>query len=38
MTEKPERDNIWSFYTGENDYEKTRNYKNVFGFDQTKIV
>ncbi len=38
MTDVPDKDNIWSFYTGKDDYKKTRSYKNVLGFNETKIV
>ena len=38
MTVKPERDNIWTFYTGEKNSSSTRMIKNAYGFDRSKIV
>lgn len=38
MTEKPEEDNIWEYYTGKGNHTLTRSYKRVMGFDKNKIM
>jgi hypothetical protein len=38
MTNVPDRDNIWTLYTGVDDYHKTRSFKRVFGYNKSEVV
>lgn len=38
MTEKPDKENIWSWGTGAKNSSDTRMYKSVMGYDKQKIV
>jgi len=38
MTSLPDRENIWSFYTGKKNKTSTRTYKSVLGYNESKIM
>ncbi len=35
MTSLPDRENIWSFYTGKKNKTSTRTYKSVLGYNES---
>jgi len=38
MTVLPDKENIWTLYTGKKDAKMTRTYKSVLGFNETQIM
>jgi hypothetical protein len=38
MTDKPDADNVWTIYTGINDTDKLREYKNIYGSKSDNIM
>jgi hypothetical protein len=38
MTERPNGENKWSLYTGEDDYMKTRQFRTANGFNESYVV
>jgi hypothetical protein len=37
-TNPPDAGNIWTFYTGVGDHMKTRSFKTLFGYPESKVV